>query len=104
MGYTGSSLKTPQIDALATGGVILKHYYVNICCTPTRAMLMTGRYDIRFGLQTQVIPMNKRYGLDLRERTLANALEPYGYKSHALGKWHLGVWHWGLTPTWRGFR
>jgi hypothetical protein len=42
LGYTGSSIKTPRIDALAKGGVILGHYYVNLCCSPTRAMLMTG--------------------------------------------------------------
>ena len=56
----GSDIKTPNINALArgTGGTVMGHYYVNICCSPTRAMLMTGRYNIRYGLQTQVIPNN----------------------------------------------
>ena len=47
LGYTGSSIKTPNIDALATSGVILGNYYVMHCCTPTRSALATGRYPIR---------------------------------------------------------
>ena len=87
LGYTGSDVKTPVIDALATTGVVLGHYYVNICCSPTRAMLMSGRYNIRMGLQTQVIPENKRYGLPLNESTMPQYLNPLGYTSHAVGKW-----------------
>lgn len=103
LGYTGSSIKTPRIDALATSGTVLDHYYVNICCTPTRAMLMTGRYNIRYGLQTQVIPNNKRYGLNLDEKILPQYLNTLGYKTHAMGKWHLGLYNWASTPTFRGY-
>ena len=78
LGYTGSSIKTPVIDSLATGGVILGHYYVNICCSPTRSMLMTRRYNIRYGLQTQVIPNNKRYGLNLDGKTMAECMNELG--------------------------
>jgi arylsulfatase A-like enzyme len=104
LGYTGhSSIATPSIDAMATEGVILGHYYVMQCCSPTRSAIMTGRYNIRYGLQTQVIPNNKRYGLNLDEKTIPEYLNPHGYTSHAIGKWHLGIWNWGYTPTYRGF-
>lgn len=105
LGYTGSSIRTPNIDALAVGGngTVLGHYYVMQCCSPTRSAIMTGRYNIRYGLQTQVIPNNKQYGLNLTEKTIPEHLEPLGYTSHALGKWHLGLWNWAYTPTFRGF-
>ena len=67
LGYTGSDVKTPVIDQLATEGRVLERYYVNMVCSPTRAMLLTGRYATRYGLQTQVIPNNKEYGLALNE-------------------------------------
>tara|TARA_B110000208_G_scaffold29102_1_gene38180 strand:+ start:103 stop:1785 length:1683 start_codon:yes stop_codon:yes gene_type:complete len=103
LGYTGSEIKTPVIDNLVSEGAVLGHYYVNICCSPTRAMLMTGRYDVRFGLQTQVIPSNKKYGLRLNETTLGDRMQARGYSTHALGKWHLGEWRYDYTPTFRGF-
>lgn len=54
LGYTGSDIKTPVIDNLAKAGTIMGHYYVMQCCSPTRAALQSGRYNIRYGLQTQV--------------------------------------------------
>ena len=103
LGYTGSGILTPNIDALATHGQILGHYYVMHCCSPTRAALQTGRYNIRYGLQTQVIPNNKRYGLNLDEQILPQYLKKLGYATHAIGKWHLGLWNWKYTPTFRGY-
>ena len=50
-------------------------------------MLMTGRYNIRYGLQTQVVPNNKAYGLPLSEVTVADRLKALGYQTHAVGKW-----------------
>eukprot|EP00045_Choanoeca_perplexa_P014076 m.163633 g.163633 ORF g.163633 m.163633 type:complete len:539 (+) comp16556_c0_seq1:375-1991(+) len=103
LGYTGSSIKTPTIDALAKNGTIMGHYYVNLCCSPTRSMLHTGRYNIRYGLQTGVIPNNKEYGLNLTETLLPEYLSREGYATHALGKWHLGLYRWDMTPTFRGY-
>ena len=87
LGYTGSDIKTPTIDALAKAGTVMGHYYVMQCCSPTRAALQTGRYNIRYGLQTQVIPNNKRYGLPLNETTIADYLRLQNYSTHAVGKW-----------------
>ena len=49
VGFHGSVIKTPNIDKLASDGVILDNYYVQPLCTPTRSALMTGRYPIHTG-------------------------------------------------------
>ena len=52
VGYRGSEIKTPNIDKLATEGVRMDSFYGEPVCTPARAALMTGRYPMRYGLQT----------------------------------------------------
>eukprot|EP00040_Diaphanoeca_grandis_P031788 m.190866 g.190866 ORF g.190866 m.190866 type:complete len:535 (+) comp32415_c4_seq1:177-1781(+) len=103
LGYTGSSVKTPVIDKLAKDGVVLGHYYVMHCCTPTRSALHTGRYPIRFGLQTGVIPNTQAYGVNLTEKLLPQYMKEQGYATHAIGKWHLGLFTYDYTPTYRGY-
>src|SRR5262249_2457338 len=61
VGFHGSDIKTPNLDALAQGGARLEQYYTQPMCTPTRAALMTGRYPHRYGLQTMVIPSAGSY-------------------------------------------
>ena len=51
VGFHGSVIKTPNIDKLASEGVILDNYYVQPLCTPTRSALMTGRYPIHTGIK-----------------------------------------------------
>jgi arylsulfatase A-like enzyme len=68
VGYHGSDIKTPNIDALAAGGARLEQFYAQPMCTPTRAALLTGRYPFRYGLQTAVIPSSHTYGLPTDER------------------------------------
>ena len=55
VGYHGSEIPTPHIDALAEGGVRLDHFYAQPLCSATRASLLTGRYPMRQGLQMGVI-------------------------------------------------
>jgi len=50
VGFHGAKIKTPNMDKLASEGVILDNYYVQPVCTPTRAALLTGRYPIHTGL------------------------------------------------------
>jgi arylsulfatase A-like enzyme len=99
----GKQIPTPSIDALAADGTILDQFYVMHVCSPTRAALMTGRYPIRYGLQTGVIRPNWAYGLSLDERLLSNALHDTGYATAILGKWHLGMFKKDFLPTSRGF-
>jgi len=48
IGYHGSSIRTPNLDKLAQGGVRLENYYVQPICTPTRSQLLSGRYQVFF--------------------------------------------------------
>jgi arylsulfatase A-like enzyme len=103
LGYRGSDIKTPNIDALARGGVRLESFYGMSASTPGRAALMTGRYPMRYGLQTMVISPSQTYGLPAEERTLAQALKEAGYRTAMVGKWHLGHADQKYWPQNRGF-
>jgi arylsulfatase A-like enzyme len=99
----GKDIKTPHLDRLAASGAVLRQFYAQPACTPTRAALLTGRYPMRYGLQVGVILPTARYGLPLEERTLAQALREAGYTTAAIGKWHLGSFDRAYWPTARGF-
>ena len=103
VGYHGSDIKTPTIDALAEHGAKLEQFYAQPMCTPTRAALMTGRYPLRYGLQTAVIPQGHSYGLATDEWLLPQALKEAGYQTAIIGKWHLGHADPKFWPLQRGF-
>ena len=103
VGYHGSDIKTPSIDALAAGGARLEQFYAQPMCTPTRAALMTGRYPFRYGLQTGVILSSHTYGLATDEWLLPQALKDAGYETAIVGKWHLGHGDRKYWPRQRGF-
>ncbi len=103
VGYRGSEIKTPNIDKLATEGVRMDSFYGEPVCTPARAALMTGRYPMRYGLQTLVIFPSHTYGLPTDERTLPQALKDAGYRTLMTGKWHLGHADKKYWPQNRGF-
>src|SRR5215468_9614301 len=104
VGFNGATdLKTPNIDALAAGGVRLLQFYVEPMCTPTRAAVMTGRYPFRYGLQTAVIPAVSAYGLDTSEWLMPQTLKEAGYETAIIGKWHLGHADKKYWPKQRGF-
>lgn len=94
VGFTGKTdIQTPNIDKLASNGVIFKNGYVtHPYCGPSRAGLLTGRYQARFGMENNVSysPNDKYMGLPLTETTFAKRLQTTGYKTSAFGKWHLG--------------
>jgi arylsulfatase B len=103
LGYRGSDIKTPNIDKLANEGVRAESFYGMPVCTPARAELMTGRYAMRYGLQTLVIFPSHAYGLPTDERTLPQALKEAGYQTAMVGKWHLGHADKKFWPQNRGF-
>jgi arylsulfatase A-like enzyme len=103
VGYHGSDIRTPTIDALAAKGAKLEQFYAQPMCTPTRAALMTGRYPFRYGLQTAVIPQGHTYGLATDEWLLPQALKEAGYDTAIIGKWHLGHADPKFWPQQRGF-
>ena len=82
-------IPTPQIDALAAGGVRCTQGYISAPqCSPTRAGLLTGRYQQRFGHEYNSAIEGSR--LSLAETTLAERLKKAGYQTGLVGKWHLG--------------
>ena len=99
----GKEIKTPNLDKLAAGGTVLKQFYVQPVCSPTRAALMTGRYPMRYGMQVGVIRPWAKYGLSLDEQLLPEGLRTAGYSTVILGKWHLGSFDKAYFPTARGF-
>jgi arylsulfatase A-like enzyme len=103
VGFHGSDIKTPNLDKLAETGARLENYYVQPMCTPTRAALLTGRYPLRYGLQTAVIPSAGKYGLATDEWLLPQALKDAGYQTALIGKWHLGHGDIKFWPGQRGF-
>jgi arylsulfatase A-like enzyme len=106
LGFQGcSDIPTPNLDALAAGGVRCTNGYVSgPYCSPTRAGLMTGRYQERFGHEFN--PGGRRddpaVGLPLSETTMADRLRAAGYKTGLVGKWHLGEAR-KFRPLERGF-
>lgn len=82
-------INTPAIDKLAAQGVVFSDGYASgYVCAPTRAGLMTGRYQQRFGFYRAP---DSRVGLPLSEITIADVLKKEGYTTGAFGKWHLGL-------------
>ena len=100
-----NAMRTPHLDWLATSahGVLLENAYSQPICSPTRAQLMTGRYQIRTGLQHGVIWPAQPNGLPLNESTIADRLRALNYSTHAVGKWHIGFHTHAHTPLERGF-
>lgn len=103
VGYHGSQIKTPAIDGLAQTGVRFEQFYASSVCSPSRACFMTGRYTMRYGLQTGVIRPWAEFGLPADEHTIADAMKRAGYTTSICGKWHLGHSAREHIPTMRGF-
>lgn len=98
----GSSLKTPNLDRMAGEGARFTRFNTaHPICSASRAALLTGRYSSRTHTQGAYGPSSKE-GTDLDEKTLADILKTAGYKSMAIGKWHLGYPP-PYLPTNRGF-
>jgi arylsulfatase A-like enzyme len=92
VGFNGCpDVPTPHIDALAREGVRCTNGYVSgPYCSPTRAGLLTGRYQQRFGHEFNPPGEAARDGLPLSETTIADRLKAAGYATGLVGKWHLG--------------
>ena len=93
-------VSTPAIDKLASDGIVFTNGYASAyVCAPTRAGLLTGRYQQRFGFYRA---SDSRQGMPKDEITLADILKKKGYRTGVFGKWHLGLTK-PYYPTSRGF-
>jgi arylsulfatase A-like enzyme len=92
--YGATDVKTPNIDALARAGVRLTDFYANgVMCTPTRAGLISGRYQQRYGLEvalSSASSADSSRGLPVAGHSLPQLLKNNGYATALVGKWHLG--------------
>jgi arylsulfatase A len=105
--YGGTHIETPNLDRLAASGMRFTDFHSSgNVCSPTRAGLLTGRYQYRAGLDQVVnadpaIPAHHT-GLQRAEFTFAEALKQRGYATALMGKWHLG-YDVTFNPTHQGF-
>lgn len=95
-------IKAPELLRLARKGVVLENHYVLPLCAPSRAALLTGIYPFRYGKQASSSPLSPT-GLNTSLTLLPERLKNLGYKTHLVGKWHLGYCNVAYTPTKRGF-
>jgi len=106
VGFNGcEDIPTPNIDSIAAQGKRFTDAYVTYpVCGPSRAGLLTGRYQDRFGFTTNptMDPANPIAGIPHDEENIAEVMRKVGYKSAIIGKWHMGS-HPSNHPLERGF-
>ncbi|NMH87951.1 sulfatase-like hydrolase/transferase [Flavivirga algicola] len=107
VGFNGSTdIPTPHLDRMASQGVIFSNGYVSHpYCSPSRAGLLTGRYQARFGHDCNMPYKEENdasVGTPLSEKMISEALKGQGYRTSAIGKWHVGD-HPSLYPPAQGF-
>lgn len=107
VGAFGSEIPTPNIDALAKGGLSFTQFYNSARCSPSRASLLTGTYPHQAGLghlEGTDFPGAKGLQSRLLDRvvTMAEVAKSAGYYTAMAGKWHVGMGH-GVAPWQRGF-
>jgi arylsulfatase B len=102
--YGKSDVPTPHLRAMAGEGIPLTGYYTQPVCSPTRTSFLTGMFPFRVGLQhtTTLLPGGTA-AVPLDQPMLPELLSPLGYRTHHIGKWHLGYARWANTPRGRGF-
>ncbi|MEO2088988.1 MAG: sulfatase-like hydrolase/transferase, partial [Gemmataceae bacterium] len=92
LGCYGGEIATPNLDALAANGVRFTQFYNTARCCPTRASLLTGLYPHQAGVGHMMEDKGKpgyTGNLNKECRTIAEVLKPAGYRSYAVGKWHV---------------
>ncbi|MGK7397692.1 MAG: sulfatase-like hydrolase/transferase [Candidatus Cyclobacteriaceae bacterium M3_2C_046] len=111
LGYGGigcfgnQQVQTPHLDKLAVEGIKFTDFHANgPVCTPTRAALITGRYQQRAGLEGVIYVRGdtRETGLDTTHLSIAEVMKKHGYTTGMMGKWHLG-YDQEYNPVYHGF-
>jgi len=100
--YGNDQIHTPVMDRLAAQGTRFTRAFTCPVCSPSRAMVMTGNYNHRVGIEDW-IDVREPVGLPANVPTLAEELQRAGYLTALVGKWHLGHTNQDFWPTRRGF-
>ena len=103
--FGNQDILTPSLDKLAAEGLKFTDFHSNgAVCSPTRAALLTGRYQQRSGLEGVIYARGdtRQTGLDIDEITFADYLKSVGYATGIIGKWHLG-YRIDYNPIYQGF-
>ncbi len=103
--YGNKTINTPHLDALAEQGLKFTDYHANgAVCTPTRAALLTGRYQQRCGMEGVIYARGetRQTGMAPEDITFADVLKSAGYRTAVCGKWHLGYRE-KYNPVHQGF-
>lgn len=102
--YGATAVKTPNIDKLAASGLKFTNgYATSSTCTPSRFALLTGVYPWR-NKDAKILPGTAPLLIDTQQQTLPKMLKQAGYRTGAVGKWHLGLgtghvdWNQHITP------
>lgn len=89
--YGSEDIETPNLDALAAGGIRFTDAYANgPVCSPTRIAFLTGRYQQRYGMDNALYYQEMGRGLPIGQKTIASRLREAGYATGLSGKWHVG--------------
>jgi arylsulfatase len=102
LGCYGGEIDTPNLNALAAGGVRFTQFYTTARCCPSRASILTGQYPHKVGVGHMVTDLGHpgyRGKLSENAVTLAEVVKPAGYRTYLSGKWHVGT----PDPTRHGF-
>jgi arylsulfatase A-like enzyme len=103
--YGATDIRTPSLDRLASQGLRLTDFYANgVTCSPTRAGLISGRYQQRYGIEAPLPNADRAgdLGLPATGYSLPQLLKNHGYATALIGKWHLGYVE-EKTPNAHGF-
>ena len=92
IGCYGGPVQTPALDKLASEGMRFTHFYSGAAvCSPSRAVLLTGRNNLRASIYSWINDQDQRSHLPVNETTLAEVLKSNGFDTAHFGKWHLGM-------------
>ena len=103
IGLRNPEVKTPAIDSLAAGGVSMERMYAFKYCSPTRSSILSGRLPLHVTQNNKNNLLTNPGGADLRMALLPQKLRAAGYRSVAVGKWHVGARSTANLPINRGF-